>query len=278
MRANAVKQLLRQGKPALGTWLTLGSPLATEWLAHQGFDWLSVEQRHGATDLTLTQSLLQAISTTQVSPFVNVAWKDPQAIGRALDAGAYGVLVPGIETREEAEMIVRSAQYPPLGQRLLGGARRQLYGGADYVQNAKDEILVVAMIQTAGAVRNADSIAAVPGLDACLVEPNDLCASLGLRPSLEPSDERFDDAIKQVFDACRRYHVAPGLHTQSVEYTRYRLSQGWQLIALSSDGTLMAQAARYAVESIQARSGSTDGGADRASEPGSPATACVSEA
>lgn len=251
MRPNHVKHRLREGKPSLGTWLALGSPLGAEWLAHQGFDWLSVDQEHSAIDVTLTQSLLQAISATSVLPLVTVPRKDPHAIGRALDIGAYGLFVPTIESREEAEMVVGAMKYPPLGTRALGGARRHLYGGTDYVNHANEELLVVAMIQTVRGVRHVDDILAVPGIDACFVEPNDLCASLGIRPTFEPTDERFDDAIKRVFDASVRHDVAPGIHTQSVEQTRYRLSQGWQLIAFSSDGSLMARAARVAIEGIR---------------------------
>ncbi|MBI4494660.1 MAG: 2,4-dihydroxyhept-2-ene-1,7-dioic acid aldolase, partial [Chloroflexi bacterium] len=101
MRPNRVKQLLREGKPAVGTWLTLGSPLAAEQLAHLGFDWLNVEQEHAAIDATLTLSLLQAICTTDTVPLVRVPWNDPASIKRALDAGAYGVVVPMVNTAED---------------------------------------------------------------------------------------------------------------------------------------------------------------------------------
>ena len=268
MRQNTVKLLLRQGRPALGTWLALGSPLGTEWLAHQGFDWLSIDQAHAAIDIAATQSLLQAISATAVVPCVTVPGKDPRAISRALDAGAYGLFIPTIETRDEAELIVAATKYPPLGTRAIGGARRHLYGGADYVQHANDEILVVVVIQTVRGIRNIDDILAVPGIDACFVGPNDLCASLGLRPSFEPTDERFEHAIQQVFSACARHDVSPGIHTKSVERARYRLGQGWRLIAISSDGAMMAQAARDAVESIQARSDGPDDHVRRPPGPG----------
>src|SRR5215208_4616005 len=121
MRPNTTKRLLKDGKPAVGTWLNLGSPLAAEWLGHIGWDWLNIDQEHGAIDASLTQSILQAISTTDTIPLVRVPWADPQAIKRALDAGAYGLFVPTIESRAEAEMVVRAMKYPPAGRRGLGG-------------------------------------------------------------------------------------------------------------------------------------------------------------
>jgi 4-hydroxy-2-oxoheptanedioate aldolase len=255
MRPNTVKLLLQEGKPAIGTWLTLGSPLAAEWLAHQGFDWLNVEQEHGAIDVTLTQSLLQAISTTNVIPLIRIPWKDPAHCKRALDAGAYGLFVPSVNTREEAEMIVGAMKYPPAGFRGLGGTRRLLYGGADYVKHANDEILVIPMIETAEGVRNADDILSVPGIDACFIGPNDLAASMGLEPTLDPQSEEYEAAIRKVFDACKENGVAPGLHCPSAIRAGDRIEQGWQLIAINSDGGFMAQAASASVKAVRERSG-----------------------
>jgi 4-hydroxy-2-oxoheptanedioate aldolase len=251
MRPNTAKRLLQEGEPAVGTWLNLGSPLAAEWLAHLGWDWLNIDQEHGAIDATLTQSLLQAISTTETIPLVRVPWADPQAIKRALDAGAYGLFVPTVESREQAEMCVRAMKYPPEGKRGLGGARRQLYGGADYVQRANDEILVILMIESADGVKHAGEILSVPGVDACFVGPNDLSASLGLKPSLNPDDPRYDEALATIFDACKQSGVAPGLHTPNGEAAGRRIEQGWQLIAVSGDGGLMAAAAQKELQSIQ---------------------------
>ncbi len=251
MRPNTTKRLLKEGKPAVGTWLNLGSPLAAEWLAHLGWDWLNIDQEHGAIDATLTQSLLQAISTTDTIPLVRVPWADPQAIKRALDAGAYGLFIPTIQSRDEAELCVRAMKYPPLGNRGLGGARRQLYGGADYVAQANDEILVILMIESAEGVTNAQDILSVPGVDACFVGPNDLSASLGLKPSLNPDDPEYDRALEAIFDACRRNGVAPGIHTPNAEAANRRLEQGWQLIAVSGDGGLMAAEGQRQLGAIQ---------------------------
>ena len=251
MRPNTTKRLLKDGKPAIGTWLNLGSPLAAEWLGHIGWDWLNIDQEHGAIDASLTQSLLQAISTTDTTPLVRVPWADPQAIKRALDAGAYGLFIPTVESRDQAEMCVQAMKYPPLGKRGLGGSRRQLYGGADYVEHANDEILVILMIETAEGVKNARDILAVPGVDACFVGPNDLSASLGLKPSLNPDDSRYDEALATIFDACKQNAVAPGLHTPSGEAATRRIEQGWQLIAVSGDGGLMAAAAQRELQAIR---------------------------
>ena len=267
MRPNTVKRLLQDGKPAIGTWLGLGSPLAAEWLAHLGFDWLNIEQEHGAIDITLTQSLLQAISTTEVIPLIRIPWKDPAYAKRALDAGAYGLFVPTINNRAEAELMVGAMKYPPAGFRGLGGSRRTLYGGSDYVQRANDEIMVILMIETAEGVRNADEILSVPGVDACFVGPNDLAASMGLPPSLDPRLPEFEEALEKILAACRRNGVAPGLHTPSAERCADRIEEGWLLNAINSDGGFMAAAAGAAVKGVRDRVGggaAAESGATRA--------------
>jgi len=187
MRPNAVKRKLRAGEPAIGTFMALGSTLGAEQLAHLGFDWLVIDQEHGAIDATLTQSLLQAISTTDTVPLIRVPWNSGDWIKRALDAGAYGLVVPMVNTREEAEAAVQATRYPPLGSRSIGGSRTRLYGGADYVEKANDEILLIVQIEHIDAVRNAREILGVPGVDAYFIGPGDLCASMGLPNTWSPT-------------------------------------------------------------------------------------------
>jgi two-component system sensor histidine kinase EvgS len=140
MRPNKVKRQLRAGEPSIGTWLSLGSPLAAEQLTHAGFDWLNIEQEHAAIDATLTQYILQAISIGETVPMVRVPWNTGDWAKRALDAGAYGVVIPMVNSREEAELAVRACKYPPEGLRSVGGVRPRLYGGPDYVERANEEI------------------------------------------------------------------------------------------------------------------------------------------
>lgn len=261
MRPNLAKRLLKEGKPAVGTFLSLGSPLAAEWLAHLGFDWLNIETEHSAIDVTLAQSMLQAISTTDVTPLVRVPWADPQPIKRALDAGAYGIFVPTVQTREEAQVCIDAMRYPPVGKRGMGGSRRTLYGGEDYVERANEEILAILMIETAEGVKNADDILSVPGVDACFVGPNDLSASLGLKPSINPMDPIYEEALAKILAACQRHGVAPGVHTGAPEQSNRRIEQGFQLIALNGDGGFMANAAQEQLGAVNRGARATAAGA-----------------
>src|SRR3990170_7408647 len=123
MRSNTVRHKIRAGRPSIGTWLATGSPLAAEMLAHQGFDWLTLDMEHNAIDLAQLQGLFHAIATTPTLPFVRVPWNDPQVIKRVLDIGAYGVVVPSVMDREEAERAVGASRYPPDGFRGIGTLR-----------------------------------------------------------------------------------------------------------------------------------------------------------
>ena len=247
MRPNRVKQMLREGKPAIGSWLVSGSPVAAEQMAHLGFDWLNIDQEHAAIDATLTQYLLQAISTTETVPMVRVPWNDPAYIKRALDAGTYGLVIPMVSSAEEAQAVVRAAKYPPQGRRSVGGVRTRLYGGPDYVEHANDEMLVVVQIEHVDAVRNCEAILSTPGVDAYIVGPNDLCASMGLPASYDPNSPEFEEALDTVLKTAKRLGVPAGIHTSSGKAAARRIEQGYQFVSIQSDVALMAQAARLAV-------------------------------
>lgn len=254
MRENRVKRQLRAGQPTLGTWLSLGSPLAAEQLAQAGFDWLTIDQEHQGIDATLTQYLLQAISIApDVVPLVRVPWNDGAFIKRALDAGAYGVVVPMVNSRAEAERAVDWSRYPPQGSRSIGGIRPRLYGGVDYVQRANDEILVVVQIEHVEAVKHARDILAVPGIDAYFVGPNDLCASMGLPPSLEPDHPEFWQAVNEVQRIARDLGVPSGIHVATAARARLAIERGYQFVSLASDASFMASAAVAAVKAVRQR-------------------------
>ncbi len=238
MRENPVKQLLAAGKPAVGAWLTLGDPLATETLAHMGFDWLNVDMEHGSIDVRATRTLFQVINTTDVVPTARVPWNDHVWIKRVLDAGAYGVVAPMVRTREEAERAVAACRYPPAGIRSIGSGRNHYaFRGsqADYLARANDQLLVVIQIEHADAIRRLDDILSVPGIDAAFIGPNDLCASLGIPPSTDSDHPDFEAAVAQVAAVSQKYGVAPGIHTSSGRALNKRLEQGFRYLGLAND-------------------------------------------
>jgi 4-hydroxy-2-oxoheptanedioate aldolase len=251
VRPNIVKRKLRAGEPAIGTFMALGSPVGAEQLAHAGFDWLVIDQEHGAIDATLTQSLLQAISTTETVPLIRVPWNRGDWIKRALDAGAYGLVVPMVNTREDAEAAVRATRYPPLGDRSIGGARTRLYGGSDYVEKANDEILLVVQIEHRDAVRNAREILSVPGIDAYFIGPGDLCASLGLPNTWEPDFPEFWAACDEVARVARDVGVPAGIHSSPARAAAM-IERGYRFVAVGYDVSYLAGAAAAAVQAVRA--------------------------
>src|SRR5579884_2031404 len=185
MRENTVKRKLRERVASVGSWVSMDGTLPAELMAHAGFDWLVIDMEHGPVSMQSAQASIAAIRTTPTIPFVRVGWNDSALIQQALDIGAFGVIVPMVNTRAEAEQVVRDACYPPLGERSRGGTRAHLAFGTDsttYGRRANDEILVLAQIETVEALNNAAEIAAVEGIDGLFVGPNDLASSLGCWP------------------------------------------------------------------------------------------------
>jgi len=191
---------------------------------------------------------------------VRVPWKGGDWIKRALDAGAYGVVVPMVNTREEAELAVAACKYPPEGTRSLGGIRPLLYGGADYVEHANDEIVVVLQIEHIEAVGNARDILSVPGVDAYFVGPNDLCASMGLAPSLEPDHPEYWEALHEVKAIAQELGVAPGIHVATADRARRMIDDGYQFISINSDAAFMARAAAAEVALLRGGTAGRSGG------------------
>ena len=251
MRVNHVKRKIREGEPSVGTWLASGSPLAAEVLAHQGFDWLTVDTEHNAIGIEGVQGLFQAIATTGVIPFARVPWNDPQAIKRVLDVGAYGVVIPTVESVEEADRAVGACRYPPDGYRGMGTIRGRLYGGADYPQRANAEVCVVLMLETITAVERADAILSVPGIDAVFIGPNDLAASMGLPLGLDNAHPDHIAAVTAIREACERHGIAPGIHTASAGAVNQRIAEGFKWIAVSSDIGLMTGQAKSTLADLE---------------------------
>ncbi|MBA2278224.1 MAG: 2-dehydro-3-deoxyglucarate aldolase [Chloroflexia bacterium] len=240
MLVNHAKQRLLAGEPSIGTWLSLPSPEAAEYVSGLGFDWLVVDAEHNPVDIRTLAQMFSAMSKAGIAPMVRIPWNSPEHFKRVLDAGAWGLVVPMVNSREEAEGAVRAARYFPDGNRSVGGGRHAISFGAaakDYYANANDQILLVLQIEHIDGVEHADEILSVPGVDACFIGPNDLAASMGmgLGVPLESEDPKLVEAIMHVRDTCRARGVAPGIHTSGAEAVNMRIGQGFQFCAMASE-------------------------------------------
>ncbi|MDR7470090.1 MAG: aldolase/citrate lyase family protein [Armatimonadota bacterium] len=243
MITNTVKHRLKQGQPAVGLWVSFPSPAVVELLATIGPDWLLVDTEHGPTGWERLEDLLRAMKGTEVVPLVRVAANDVALIKQALDRGAYGVIVPLVNTAQEARAAVAAARYPPEGIRGVAGTRVSRYGMdlPEYFARWNSEVLVVCQVETAQALEHVEEIAAVPGVDVLFIGPNDLSANLGcFRQFDHPA---FLAAVDRILAAARRCGIAAGYMAGSPEEVLRRIDQGILFIAAGSDARLLAGAA-----------------------------------
>ena len=240
MRENTVKSIWAKGGCVVNGWLSIPSSFSAEVMAHQGFDSLVVDMQHGVVDYQTAVTMLQAISTTGVIPFARVPWNDPAHIMKILDAGAYGIICPMINSRKEAEQLVRTCKYAPKGYRSFGPVRASIYGGTDYATAANDTLVVMPMIETKEAVQNIDEILSTPGIDAVYVGPADLSLTLGCTPKLDQTEPPVVEALDKILAACKRHKVYAGLHNATSGYALKMAAKGWQFVTLASDSRFLA--------------------------------------
>lgn len=240
----------QEGKPTLGAWLATPSPVAAEAMARMGFDWVTVDMQHGLIGYGDALAMLQAVSTTPAAPLVRVPGNDATMIGKVLDAGARGVIVPLVSSAAEAEAAVQACRYPPLGRRSYGPSRAALALGPGYFEGANDSVLCIIMIETREAIDELDAILAVAGVDAVYVGPNDLSLAFGLAPASDHDDPTFAGALEAILDACRRHGVVPGIHA-TASLAPKRIGQGFLVVPVSSDLGAMLQQARRDLVSVQ---------------------------
>ncbi len=240
MRGNHVRRRLANGEASVGTWLSLPSPEAAEYVSKLGFDWLTVDTEHNPVDIRTLAQMFVAMANSPVAPMVRIPWNTPEHFKRVLDAGAWGVVVPMVNTREQAELAVEATRYHPLGNRSVGGGRHALSwgtSGVEYYRHANDEVLLVLQIEHIAGVERADEILSVPGVDACFIGPNDMAASMGmgLGVPLESDDPHLVDAIRHVRETCVQNGVAPGIHCSHAAGVNQRLAEGFRFCAMASE-------------------------------------------
>jgi 4-hydroxy-2-oxoheptanedioate aldolase len=240
MRENRLRAIWTQGGAAVNGWLTIASSFSAETMAHQGWDTLTIDLQHGVVDYQAMVTMLQAIGTTPTVPVVRVPWLEPGILMKTLDAGAYGVICPMVNTREEAQKLVAYTHYAPRGTRSFGPLRAVLYGGADYFQHADDAVVRFAMIETAQALDNLDAILSVEGLDAVYIGPSDLSISLGCKPAFDELEPKAAQAVDHILARAKAHGVVAGIHNGMPEAARARIAKGFQFVTVSSDAQLLA--------------------------------------
>lgn len=252
MRPNRLREIWAQGGAVINGWLAIANSFSAETMAHQGWDSLTIDLQHGVVDYAGMVPMLQAISTTNTVPVVRVPWLEPGIIMKTLDAGAYGVICPMVNTRADAEKLVAYTHYAPQGTRSFGPVRALLYGGADYPQHANNTIVAFAMIETAQALENLDDILATPGLDAIYIGPSDLSLALGCKPTFDDLDPKAAEAVQHILNRAKAHGVVAGCHNGTPEAALKRIAMGFQFVTISSDARLMAAGAQQVVNTMRA--------------------------
>jgi 2-keto-3-deoxy-L-rhamnonate aldolase RhmA len=248
---NFVKEKLKAGKPSVGTWVELNNPDVSEQLSTLGFDWLVFDVEHGVFTFPDVQRMMQSMSaSTGCLPMVRVPVNESVYFKWALDAGATGVVVPWVSSKEEATRAVHSSKYPPQGIRGCGPRRASKYYSeiSDYVKQANDEVLVVVMIETQQALDNLDEILSVQGVDAVFIGPDDLSLNLGIFQQRD--HPKFKSALTRVLESCRKHGVASGIHCSDSNIND-RIAQGFQFCALNDDDTFLTIGAKTCLQQVK---------------------------
>jgi len=225
-----------------GSWVHIGHPAMAELMASLGFDWLAVDFEHGAVDLGQSLSLVQAIKGQGVVPYARIPYNDLIWIRRALDTGFMGLIIPMVNTAEEATRAVNIAKYPPVGQRGIGFCPANMYGTRvnDLIATANRDVKIIAQVETAASVENVQAILEVDGIDGVFMGPYDLSGSYGALGQFD--HPLMKSAYEKVLTACGKTGKLAGIHVVApdLDQVRERVAQGFRFVALSLDITLIA--------------------------------------
>lgn len=250
MQINSAKRKMLAGEPAFGFGLGLGSPRAAEVVAHSGIDFVLIDTQHGSFGPESTIATLQAVSSGSAVPMARVARNDYTMIGRMLDEGVLGVVVPMVDTVDDAKAAADACRFPPIGTRSWGWGRAAHYGD-DYPEAINDEVFVAIQIESALAVENAEAILSVPGVDGCWIGPGDLSLSLGSHPSKSTTDERVLRAVEDVVQACRNTNTIAGYACSSPAQAVGMAERGLQFLTVDSDIAFLINGAQNALREIE---------------------------
>ncbi|MEM7325653.1 MAG: aldolase/citrate lyase family protein [Actinomycetota bacterium] len=234
MRENLLKTAWGKDEPTLGLWLGAADPVLVEQLGSLDFAYTCLDLQHGLIDYSHVVPALAAMQRSNSIPIARAPWNEPGIIGKLLDAGVMGVIIPMVNTVAEAEQAVAACRYAPAGSRSFGPARAAPALGGNYFQEANDTIACIPMIETVTALENLDDIVKVEGIDALYVGPADLGISLGLGPGPDNADQKFQDALQHILTACQGAGITPGIHSVP-NLVQTRLEQGFRMVTATTD-------------------------------------------
>ena len=245
--SNPLKAAWAESQTAFGLWMTVPGSIGAEILAGAGVDYVCVDQQHGVIDYDSMVPMFQAIRAEGQAPITRVLSNDPFLIMKALDAGAWGVIVPLINNAEDAARAVSACRYPPQGMRSYGPVRAAGVIGSRDPEELGGEVLCLVMVETREGLERVEEIAATPGLDGIYIGPSDLALSLGLPPTLDIQEGEHAEAVGRIREACHRHGVAAGIHSASGESAREHAQAGFDMVTVATDAALLKGAARREV-------------------------------
>src|ERR671915_157583 len=240
---NQLKVAWAESQTAFGLWMTVPGSIGAEILAGAGVDYVCVDQQHGVIDYDSMVPMFQAIRAEGQAPITRVLSNDPFLIMKALDAGAWGVIVPLVNNAEDAARAVAACRYPPRGMRSYGPVRAAGVIGSRDPEELGGEVLCLVMVETREALERVEEITSTPGLDGVYIGPSDLALSLGLPPTLEVTEDAHVEAVYRIREACHRSGIAAGIHAPSGEWARRHAEAGFDVVTVATDATLLRRAA-----------------------------------
>jgi 4-hydroxy-2-oxoheptanedioate aldolase len=254
MANNKIKQIWQGGGAAVNGWLAIPDGFAAETMAQAGWDSVTVDLQHGVQDYMSMVRCFQAMQIHPVVPMVRVPWNEPGIIGKVLDAGAYGVICPMVNTVAEAKALVSSCNYPPLGARSNGPIRAGIYGvSTGYQKTANEEIICLPMMETAEAVSNMEAILDVPGITGVYIGPSDLGFSMGLIPILDREEPEILAIYEKIIRETGKRGLVAGVHCGSAAYAKRAIGMGFKLVTINNDSGILLTAAKAAVAEARGR-------------------------
>ena len=255
MRKNKLKQMFKKGEPIINGWLQIPSAFSAEVMAHQGWDSCTIDMQHGVVDYPNALGMLQALSTTDVTPLARVNWKEPGQIMKILDAGCYGVICPMVSNRKEAKNFVQACLYPSKGYRSFGPIRGLLYGGSDYAKHADNEILKLAMIETKEALEKLNEILDTPNLDGIYIGPADLSLAIGEEPGFDrPESTKAYSEILRILEHAKKNNIYAGIHNGTPEYAQKMIDKGFNFVTIGADQRALSSGAKAVVDKMKGSS------------------------